>query len=110
MNNTIDELSRDLAFKYSNSEGLPGFDPITILTISKILIDAIVMIRKCYDERNPQDILNKISKPSFMQKAVLRLITMKHARGTGLKSSKLQDILLQTDLTLETLNKLLEKQ
>jgi hypothetical protein len=44
-----------------------------------------------------------------MQKAVLRLITMKHARGTGLKSSKLQDILLQTELTLETLNKLLEE-
>ncbi len=109
MNNTIDELSLDIASKYNESEGLPTLDPITIITISKILIDVILMIKKCYDARNPQDILNKISKPSFMQKAVLRLITMKHARGTGLKSSKLQDILLQTDLTLETLNKLLEE-
>lgn len=109
MNNTIDELSLDIASKYNESEGLPTLDPITIMTISKIIIDVILMIKKCYDANNTPDVLNKINQRTFMQKAVLRLITMKHARGTGLKSSKLQDILLQTDLTLETLNKLLEK-
>lgn len=109
MNNTIDSLAKDIAYKYSEGEGNPTFDPITILTISKIIFDVVIMIKKCYDANNTEEVLEKLKSRTVLQKALLYFIIKKHTSGTNLKSSKINKILLNVDLSLETLNKIMEK-
>jgi hypothetical protein len=111
MTNTQNEHVKDMALniagEYSKNQNHPTIDPLLILTLSKIIFDLVVAVKKCYDTRNTKDLSVKLENLNTIQKLVVKFIIKRHTVGTHLKSSIINDIIMSQKLTEDQLINLL---
>ena len=87
--------------------GDTAFDPLTILMISKVIIECIAMIYKCYNTQKALE--HQIKNPNLATRVVLARIIAKHCVGkfSQMDQKKLRKSILQTDFSSEELSSLI---
>jgi len=80
-----------------------AFDPLTIMMITKVIIECIMMIYKCYGD--PKDLEYQIKNPNLATRIILGRIIAKHCTGRfgQMDQKKLRKTIFQTDFSREEL-------
>ena len=90
-------LSQNIAKEYSESGDVSrSIDPLLMVSIAQILIDAFKLIESCRKRKNDAEIEKMCLHPSGMQKFLLKRIVRKHAgKNTELTNGLTEAIINQ---------------
>lgn len=84
-----------IASKFSNPNE-PAVTIILILTITKIILDVILLAYKCYNTTS--GVNSVIRNPSFASKLILARVISRHCRGMNIDQRKLRREILNINL------------
>ena len=78
MAETLDDYAEELAWqvgndlkKYAEKDQQYGFDPITIITIIKIIIEIVKLWKEANSEKNTLELAEKFGKMSWVEKWIV---------------------------------------
>ena len=101
----LDDKAKQILSNYDPEN--PSLDPIMIITIAEILLEAIIALYKCYNTK--EEALKEFKSPGIVTKIMLARLINKHSRGSNMNQRKLRNEIMKTDFTLEEIQTIIKE-
>mgnify|MGYP006408373597 CR=1 FL=1 len=89
-------LAQNIASEYSEKDDVScSIDPLLLVSISQILIEAFKLIKSCQRTKDKEEIEQMCFQPSGMQKLLLRRIVRKHVDQNTELTNGLMDAIIK---------------